>query len=582
MKNYGIVVMLIWCMAQTLVKAQSNAPLGGTIPQESVYVHYTESTLFSGEKLWYKFYGLNKATKKLTEISKIGYVALVASNGEVVFEHKLQLHLGAGYGDFFVPASLPTGPYKLLGYTEWMRNFGADRFFQADIFIINPYQTLPEAYVAKTVDSVQPVVLSRNNVTQESNDSPFVNVSLDKTVAEKRERVEVAIEGTNVLVEGGTYSISVRLKDTVSFGGPSSPELFFRNMNQTQQRVTGTNSKTLYFPEIRGEVISGTILDKGSQTPVENQKITLSLPGEDYQLKVATSDGNGRFSFILDKAYNSTQAFLQLLSGDKDQYEINLDAKQRKYAELNFSEFGIGPEMEKAILERSVHNQVENAYGEIRMDSVIQFKPNVPFYRNLPIVYDLDAYTRFNTLAETIIEVTDHLSIKTFEDGHRVFEVRPNVGLPNDNLTAMVFVDGLFLKNHEDFMGYSAKKVKSISFSRDEVMLGSQIFQGVLHFKTLDGNFYREFYSDEMENVALFRPEVQKVYFTQAYKGNGDQNRVPDFRHQLLWEPTLDLSEEKKELVFYTSDVAGTYELVLEGFTSNGNPVSVKRSIIVR
>ncbi|MBO0323076.1 hypothetical protein J0X14_12280 [Muricauda sp. CAU 1633] len=583
MKNSYILAVFLLCITQNVLFGQSNAPLLQSIPQESVYVHFNESTLFTGEKLLYKFYGLDNATKKLTAISTVGYVSLVDKNGEAVFSHKLRLDSGSSSGDFFLPVSLSTGPYKLVGYTQWMQNFGQESFFQADVYIINPYQAIPEAYLEKAVDSLQktPLENENRNSVEQSTDSPFVNVLLDKGAVGKREKVVIAIEGANDSSLEGNFSISVKKKSAVSFGNTLSSVAFLQNLNRNGGKTGMGTTKDLHIPEIRGEVISGTILDKESKVPTENQRIVLSLPGDAFLFKVATSDSEGRFSFILDRKYDNSEAALQLLTGDMDQYEINLDPKLEEYDNLTFPEFVIPQVLENSILQRSVHNQIENAYGEVRSDSVIRAEDTAPFYRNLPIVYDLDAYTRFNTLAETIIEVTDHLSIKTLNDGNRIFEVRPSFGLPNDNLSAAVFVDGLFLKKHEDFMGYSAKKIKSISFSRDDVMIGSQAFQGILHFKTLEGDFHQDFYAPDIKNIELFKPELQKKYFNQEYAEQGGQARTPDFRHQLLWIPNLNLSEGKQELIFYTSDVAGTYELVLEGFTSNGNPVSVKRELVV-
>ncbi|WP_036385254.1 hypothetical protein [Muricauda sp. MAR_2010_75] len=582
MKNNYIVTMALLCMAQSLLFGQSNAQLLQTLPQESTYVHYNQSTVLSGEELLYKFYGLDNTTKQLTEISKIGYVSLIDSIGKVVFSHKIRLESGSGSGDFFIPVSLPTGTYKLLGYTQWMQNFGQKNFFKADIFIINPYETIPEAYLEKSADSLQentPSKLKSFAATGQVKNSPFIDMVLDKSRAAKRDKVTISLKGINESKITGSYSISVRKKDSVSFGKPLSSEIFLRDLNRRIGQET--HSEDFHLPEIRGEVISGTIVKKDTRLPVENQRIGLSLPGEAFLFKVATSNEEGKFSFILDRKYNNTAAALQVMAEDADQYEVNLDAGANEYNDLVFPEFVIPQILEKSILQRSVHNQIENAYSEIRLDSVIHVEQIAPFYRDLPIVYDLDAYTRFNTLTETIIEVTDHLSIKTLNDGNRIFEVRPNVGLSNDNLTAAVFVDGLFIKKHEDFIGYSAKKVKSISFSRDNVMIGSQAFQGILSFKTIEGNFYNEYYSPDIKSAELFKPELQKKYFKQEYTEGDEQAHIPDFRYQLLWQPNVDLSKKTQEIVFYTSDVAGTYELVLEGFTSNGNPVSVKRGLIV-
>ena len=61
-----------------------------------------------------------------------------------------------------------------------------------------------------------------------------------------------------------------------------------------------------------------------------------------------------------------------------------------------------------------------------------------------------------------------------------------------------------------------------------------------------------------------------------------ETKRIPDFRDQLLWMPSLNLSSNTAVIDFYTSDNLGTYEISVQGFTNNGTPVSVSESFVVR
>ncbi|WP_420601952.1 hypothetical protein [Flagellimonas sp.] len=556
------------------------------IPQESVFLQYNESLVFSGDRLLYKFYCLDKINRALTNISKIGYVSLINKEGEAVFTHKVRLTSGTGYGDFFVPTSIPTGSYKLLGYSEWMKNFGSDNFFQANIHIINPYQSTSETYLEQPLDSSQPIVskIRKSNSTMavEDTESAYVSVGLDKSVAGQREKITLDIVGKDESVNAGSYAISVRRVDSVPSPTQISSEAFFKNFLKEERGRVALNKDETNIPEIRGEVISGTIVNKETKLPVQGQRISLSLPGEDFLLKVATSDDKGRFWFIVDREYDNNRAALEVLSDDWESYELKMDAEKIDVEQTEFEDFVLSKRMKEYILEKSIQNQIENAYQEIKSDSILVADHVEPFYRKFATVYDLDDYTRFNRLDETIVEVVDQVSIRKLNNGERVFEVRPEEGFTSHSLLPMVFVDGLFIKRHEDFMDFSAKKIKTISFSRDKIIVGAKTFQGVISFKTIEGGFYQDFYTPHTTSLELFKPEAQKEYFTQSYSGDKSRERVPDFRNQLLWEPNLDLSKGSKEIVFYTSDLGGTYELVLEGFTSTGKPVSVNRTFFVR
>ncbi|WP_136465698.1 carboxypeptidase-like regulatory domain-containing protein [Flagellimonas onchidii] len=558
------------------------------MPKESIYVHLNESLLFTGENFRYKLYCIDKKTKETSKLSQIAYLRLVGKDGNVVFTHKVRLKDGSGYGDFFVPTSVPTGSYKLLGYSEWMKNFDTTDFFQSDILIINPYQVTSEFYLEPQPDSTDVVgkasfsSTEERGVTSKNIKSPFLQLQMEKSELGKREQAIAHISALNDVVKNGDYSISVRKVDSLPSPTKVTAHNFFDNYVLRGQNIGGSGLKAEFLPQLRGEVISGTITNKESGQPVQGKRISLSLPGNEFLLKVATSDAEGRFEFIVNREYDNTNASLQILADNWEEYEVTMDSNDLNDLDMSFTDFKLSKQMKDYILQRSIENQIENAFKEQRKDSTLPAKHLPPNYRKYTASYDLDDYTRFNSIGETIIEVVDQVSIRKLANGERVFEIRPEEGFTDLSMLPMVFVDGLFIKRHEDFMDFSAKKIKSIDFSRDKIMLGAQPFQGVLLFKTIDGDFYNEFYAPHLQNVALFRPQPRKDYFDENYKDVETQIRIPDFRHQLLWEPNLDLSKEKNEIKFYTSDVPGEYELVVEGFTSNGNPVSVKQKFIVK
>ncbi|WP_422351720.1 hypothetical protein [Flagellimonas sp.] len=586
--KYSIITLLLSVFTLSGFAQTSNATIQGkmlkNVLQEKVFVQTNESLLFSGEYLRYKLYCLETQGRRLTNISKIAYVALVDQDGESVFTHKIRLTDGAGYGDFFVPTSIPTGSYKLLGYSQWMQNFGTDSFFQSDIHIINPYQPVPESYLAAEPDSTQatplipaPRVLEVPMTSTEGG----VKVSLDKNELGAREKLMVRIDADNSESKNGNYSISIRkLEDLSAPKKMSATEFTKRYLNGGSN--SGINSQKVDLPELRGEVVSGTIVNKETKTPVQDVRVSISLPGDKYLFKVASTNERGRFRFLFDQEYSNVTGALQILADNWDAYKIVMDEAPKKYVGIQVDDFKISRAMEDYILQKSIQNQIENGFREVKSDSVIPASHEQPYYRKFSVNYNLDDYTRFNTIEETIIEVVDQLSVRRLQNGDRAFEIRPEEGFTDLALLPMVFVDGLFIKKHEDFMDFSAKKIQTIEFSRDKVILGPHVFQGVLHFKTIEGGFYNDFFTPHIVNVDLFKPQVRKDHFKQTYNTNDLQNRVPDFRHQLLWEPELDLSKGSEEIVLYTSDVPGTYQLILEGFSSIGNPVSVKREFTVK
>ena len=87
------------------------------VPEEKVYVHLSSTSLFSGERLYFKVYCLNKETNSPGNDSKIAYVTIVGDNNNILSKQKIKLIKGEGFSDFLIPTSIPSGQYKLIAYT---------------------------------------------------------------------------------------------------------------------------------------------------------------------------------------------------------------------------------------------------------------------------------------------------------------------------------------------------------------------------------------------------------------------------------------------------------------------------------
>ena len=111
-------------------------------PQQKAYLHLDNVSYHAGEKIWYKAYLVDARTHRADTISKILIVELVNSFGVSSMIQMVKLDRGFANGDFLLPDTIPEGLYQLRAYTNWMRNFDQEYFFQREINIWNPEQTL--------------------------------------------------------------------------------------------------------------------------------------------------------------------------------------------------------------------------------------------------------------------------------------------------------------------------------------------------------------------------------------------------------------------------------------------------------
>ncbi len=118
--------------------------------KEKIYLQTDKSFYVAGEILWFKSYVVDASRNKLFSLSKVAYVEVLNRDSKPVIQGKILIQKGIGSGSFFIPLSLPTGSYKIRAYTNWMKNFGADYYFEKNITIANTMKRSQDTLLQKT------------------------------------------------------------------------------------------------------------------------------------------------------------------------------------------------------------------------------------------------------------------------------------------------------------------------------------------------------------------------------------------------------------------------------------------------
>ncbi|MBS1599917.1 MAG: hypothetical protein JST75_16945 [Bacteroidetes bacterium] len=117
--------------------------------QEKLFVHTDKPFYVAGDIMWFKVYYVDGNFNKPLDLSKIAYLEVLNKDQKPVLQAKIAMKDGSGEGSFFIPLSLNSGNYKLRAYTNWMKNFSQDFYFEKNITIVNSLKNLGE----KTADS---------------------------------------------------------------------------------------------------------------------------------------------------------------------------------------------------------------------------------------------------------------------------------------------------------------------------------------------------------------------------------------------------------------------------------------------
>ncbi|MFY7669632.1 hypothetical protein ACOSP6_00955 [Tenacibaculum sp. MEBiC06402] len=550
-------LLLIITLAVTSIGvAQSAAKneIGSTLqkfPNERINIHINNDFLISGEKLFYKVYCLN-SENQFTNYSKIAYIELVNQDNKSVLKQKITLSNGKGYGDFFIDAKVKTGSYKLIAYTNWMLN--KNNFFEKNVIIINPFSD--KLMVEETNENAATTITSSSN---ESSGEYFKSV---KNTYAKREKIKLDLSNEVFSKINTDFSISVGLKNNYEIA-PAE------NTN-----TTANGSNTLFIPELRGSLIKGKINSKTGK--LLNVKLALTYGNKTSLPLTAITNEFGEFYFNIENL-NTKEVYITVIEKNKSDYTIELV----EFGKLNheFSKFApiqLNKEIVTLIKNRSLYSQIENAYYTVKKDSVLKTTTKDLLLENIAIKYPLDDYTRFNTVKETFIEVIEGAGFYKKGDEYQINVTDTDASETLNYLPSLLIIDGRIIMNHTNFMNYNSRNIKTISLVKDKYYYGNAIYQGIVVVETFKGDYSEG--SNDYTKFEVKPVQPEKIYFFQ--KHNQNDSRIPDFRTQIYWNPSVNI--KTKELSFYSSDVSGTYEIVVRGYDTNGKLLSMKQEFTVK
>ncbi len=570
-KLFFILFIFFGFVMKAQVPKQDVSADTNVFPKEKVALSINSNVLLAGELLQYKAFNLD-ASNKESKLSKVLYVSLRNENDSVVFSHKLKVENGTANGDFFIPSTLKTGVYSLIGYTNFSRNSTQDAYFQKNIYLINTFIKAIET--KKTADTIKVNFTPKVNTDfyEKASNPETIQITSNKQSFGFREKVNLKLENRLGSI-GGNYVLSVRKIDPVEILGNVS-----KNMKDVSSGI-------FYVPELRGELISGVVLSKGDGLPVANKEVSLTIPGKDFVFKMAKTDANGRFFFSVTEGYDAEKSIVQLNDSEKDvtSYTLILDKKDFDLGESEAKILKLDTNLKDLLQERSVQVQVENAYFDIKKDSILSNKINPAFYNDSGKVFLLDDYTRFSTVRETFVEVVTLAAVRGTAENIK-FSVNnaydPNGVAKFNDIPPLVLMDGMQIQNNEDLINYNAREIKSIRVITQPYRYGPKIYSGIISVETKKGDFVPTV-SNYVKELDLPAAIKKKARYHTDYNNKATLSRIPDFRVQLLWQPDVAFAEEGYSTSFYTSDVSGIFEITLEGYTDEGTFISAKNYFTV-
>ncbi len=518
------------------------------LPKEYIYLHSNTNFLLTGETLYYTV-TCKEQEDIFSSYSTVAYIELIDKSNTSIARQKIALNNGYGYGDFFIHSKIKSGTYKIIAYTQWMKNLKT--FYEKELCIINPFTSkIKEASIEKTL------------VNQEKTSSnAFHNL---KSTYNKRERIAINLKDKSIT---NPKQISISIRKLNNFNLPI----------QKGSLNSKGKSYNFYLPELRGSLIQGKLTSENNVS-LSNIQVSLST-GDKNRLPInAITNDEGKFFFNVPNL-TMKNVHIQVLDENKNDYKIELMPHVGIEESFNdFSEITIDKIMTEEIQKRNIYAQIENSYSSIKKNTILNINTEEKLFEQIKEVYMLDDYKRFKTIKETFVEIIPLTNFNLKNNKQKLYVISDNESKVFRHVPALLIVDGRIVYDHNDLLAYDSRKVKSISIVRNEYYYGNYRYKGVVLVDTFKNDFFNDIRSTT-SSYHVLPTQPYKEYFFQNQK-NSQNSRVPDYRTQLYWNPSLNTSD--KEIVFYSSDITGEFQIEIKGFTTTGTPISIKDYFTVK
>ncbi len=478
--------------------------------------------------------------------SRVLYAELIAPDGTPYMNGKFRIISGSTSGALRIPKDLMSGNYFLKSYTRFDRNFGPGYFSYVPVKIVNPYSS-------KVLEGTQQPF----GITGPGPASGNIAVGTDRSDYKTRDSVKIIFSVKAPGAGPDQLCISV------------IPEESFHPGEQETFEPRPPASSGVFFHEVQGISLTGSIVKKNTGEAEINRRVNLSIPSEKDFVAVET-DSTGKFAFTLPFFKSSHDIFLSAQRSASAQSEILVDNDfDPENAELPSVIFNLDPGEEAAAIGFAQNIEIRNVFfpAEPTADSSRSLNVSGPFYGRPSYVLDISQYIELPALEDYFNELPLPAKIRK-EKGKKYF--RFNTSSADMTIhDPLVLIDWIAIDDPVKIMSVPSTKISRVEFVDVPYVKGDLTYGGIISVISRSGDFG----GIDLPSSGIFL----NYAFIQPKEKNPKSDSItgphlPDVRNTLFWHANIScVAGESVHEAFMTGDSKGTYIVLVRGTDPEGN-----------
>lgn len=525
---------------------------------EKVYVHTDKSYYYPGENIWFKTYVNFYKPSWRDSLSKTLYVEVFNASGKVMTSRTLQLDSGFTAGQVWLSDSLSAGEYQLRAYTQSQNNFGNEALFTKSLHVLD-----------KLTRPVKPA-------EEERQESSGITIVSDVNQYTPRQSAQLTIKVTGKDGKPVAANLSVSVTDaTQVIDVGSQSDIRSRYVIQDSDIE---NVSEIKYPVESGIAFRGRYLNSKSK-PEKGLLNVVQLKPYLHSFVEANDDGefmlndlqvfdSASFSVFAQDAKNVGQVITLPRDIPAFTYRpgnpiatVNAGTVQRIISEYEVPK-------DVTLLEAVEVSATKLTYQEV-MDP--EYRVKRPYGAPDHVVKAKDFQAAYGNLPMALVgkvpglkpDMTFWRSVSSTITG----SIQPLIMIDN------VAIGG---GNALDILSQiDPNTVESIEFTnRINVLYGSAGRNGVINIFTKHGLTEPTDHHTSVSNLVIHGYDKPQLFRGPDYSVVSTE-KLADYRSTIHWDPNVRVPQSTGTAVvsFFTSDLPDRYRVVVEGVTSEGEPV---------
>lgn len=598
---------------------------------EKTYISTDREIYVSGDKIWCSAFCVDAANGlRPSSLSAIAYVEIVSEDGTLE-SGKIALSEGRGAGTIEIPATAPTGNYRIVAYTAYTKNtpgFNPQEHISKTISIFNTstkervkngvkilsdseydaLRTPAGTQAAETHSASTHTAGTHSSSTYNAGTQPAAGALSIACHRNAEGYLEVVL--TNNSAAPADLSLSLSNRDGIIPPDNTSMGAFMGAAASAAQAAAGAESAAARasagaasapaatsaaagasaaarasagaesapaaeLPEYEGEIIRGRIA--GATTDeiegLKGRSAFISVPTEKSDLYSSVVDNDGMIKFVTNNIYGTKEMVCEIEDNDLARCHIELISPFVSPKLKGIPALQMAPSIKEDLQRRGLSVQLCRSFSADTLASLMPIRENplIPSYD--AIEYKLDDYKRFPVMRELFIEFINEIKVRRV-DGKEQLKVKTHleerVSLFDKN-NSLIMVDGIPVFDHLQVIEYDPLLVESVVVYPYKYYTGWRSFCGMANFVTYKKNLPGIKFNDGVR-VVQFKGCSYPMAFTCQEIGED----FPDYRELLYWHPQIKLpAGESSSIKVKIPANVKEIRICAEGMMENGTPFSI-------